>query len=172
MSGPPTVPPSAPLLTSPFDSPIGTFGLAADEDGTLVRVTLPGLGPLPDGRRSDAVLAPALDAFGRYFAGEPPVWAFRYRPAGSPFQRRVWAALEAIPYGETRSYGAVAGAVGCPGAARAVGAANRANPLPVVIPCHRVLAADGALTGYAGRRGLDIKRYLLDLESAARLPLG
>src|SRR5579875_345650 len=166
-------PPSALLLTSQFDSPIGLFGLAAEEDGTVVQVTLPGLGRVPDGRPSNAVLAPVLEALGRYFAGDPPVWAFRYRPAGSPFQQRVWAALETIPYGDTRSYGAVAGAVGCPGAARAVGAANRANPLPVVIPCHRVVAADGALTGYAGRRGLGIKRYLLDLESGTgRLPLG
>src|SRR5579875_1701158 len=118
MSALPSAPPSARLLSAKFDSPIGTFGLAAEEDGTLVQVTLPGLGPVPDGRLSGAVLAPVLEAFGRYFAGDPPGWAFGYRPAGSPFQQRVWAALETIPYGETRSYGAVAGAVGCPGAAR------------------------------------------------------
>ena len=87
-------------------------------------------------------------------------------PAGTPFQQRVWRALEAIPYGETRTYAQIAAAVGNPRAVRAVGGANHRNPLPVVIPCHRVIGADGSLTGYAG--GLERKTLLLGLERTRR----
>jgi O-6-methylguanine DNA methyltransferase len=89
---------------------------------------------------------------------------------GTPFQLRVWAALDDIPFGETISYGELARRVGAPGAARAVGLANGRNPVPIVVPCHRVIGANGTLTGYGG--GLDRKRWLLGLESGrAQLPL-
>ena len=104
-----------------------------------------------------------------YFAGERTAFELPLAPAGTPFQRNVWDALLAIPYGETRSYGELAAAVGKPGAARAVGRANHDNPIGVVIPCHRVIGAGGALTGYAG--GLDRKRYLLELEGALQRSL-
>ena len=83
-------------------------------------------------------------------------------PEGTDFQKKVWEALKAIPYGETRSYAQIAAAAGNPKACRAVGGANNKNPLPVIIPCHRVIGADGSLTGYGG--GLEIKRFLLNLE--------
>ena len=90
---------------------------------------------------------------------------------GSEFERRVWTALTEIPYGETRAYGEIATAIGAPGRARAVGAANGRNPIAIVVPCHRVIGADGSLTGYAG--GLERKRLLLDLEAPlSQLDLG
>ncbi len=104
-----------------------------------------------------------------YFAGERTAFELPLAPTGTPFQRDVWDALLAIPYGETRSYGELAAAVGKPGAARAVGRANHDNPIGVVIPCHRVIGAAGSLTGYAG--GIDRKRYLLELEGALQRSL-
>ena len=97
-----------------------------------------------------------------YFAGTRRRFDFPYRLHGTPFQEKVWAALRDIPYGETRSYKDIAEAIGHPKAFRAVGMANHVNPLPVFVPCHRVVGANGGLTGYAG--GLDIKRLLLELE--------
>jgi methylated-DNA-[protein]-cysteine S-methyltransferase len=155
----------AEVIVSSLDSPFGPLGLGAAEDGTLLTVGLPGLSPPLEGRHSDQVLAPVRDALERYLAGEAVVWDFPVSPVGSEFQQRVWAALATIPYARTCSYGEVAQMIGRPGAARAVGAANRSNPVPIVVPCHRVIGADGTLTGYAGRGGLDIKRYLLDLEA-------
>jgi len=100
-----------------------------------------------------------------YFAGRRTRFDVALAPAGSAFQRRVWDALCAIPYGATRSYGDIAAAAG--GTARAVGGACGANPIPILIPCHRVIAADGRLTGYSGRGGLETKRRLLELEAGA-----
>jgi len=100
-----------------------------------------------------------LDA---YFAGKRQSFTLALAPAGSAFQRRVWAALQAIPYGQTRSYQDIACAIGQPAACRAVGMANHRNPLPIVIPCHRVIGKNGRLTGFAG--GLTVKRSLLQLE--------
>jgi methylated-DNA-[protein]-cysteine S-methyltransferase len=98
-----------------------------------------------------------------YFAGERRDFDLPLAPQGTPFQRRVWSALLDIPYGETASYGEVARRLALlPGASRAVGLANGSNPISIIIPCHRVIGADGSLTGYGG--GLDRKRYLLDLE--------
>lgn len=99
-----------------------------------------------------------------YFAGTRSTFDFPYRLQGTPFQERVWAALCEIPYGETRSYKDIAQAIGHPKAYRAVGMANHANPICIVIPCHRVIGAGGALVGYGG--GLDMKRALLALEQA------
>jgi len=103
-----------------------------------------------------------------YFAGERQVFELPLQPRGTDFQRRVWQRLLKIPYGATTSYGALARDMGEPGASRAVGLANGSNPLPIVIPCHRVIGANGALTGFGG--GLPIKSALLDLERCAHQP--
>jgi O-6-methylguanine DNA methyltransferase len=106
------------------------------------------------------------DRVTRYFDGDVAALDdVRVAAAGTPFQRRVWAALRRIPVGETTTYGRLAAALGCPGSARAVGAANGANPVAIAVPCHRVVGADGTLTGYAG--GLERKRFLLRHEAGA-----
>lgn len=97
-----------------------------------------------------------------YFGGARKTFDFRYKLNGTPFQKKVWGELCKIPYGETRSYKDIAAAIGCPKAYRAVGAANRSNPIFIIIPCHRVIGANGALTGYGG--GLKMKQALLNLE--------
>lgn len=113
----------------------------------------------------------AVDQLDAYFAGERRSFSLPLAPRGTAFQREVWEALRAIPYGATSSYGALAAAIGRPRAVRAVGLANGRNPLPIVVPCHRVVGSDGSLTGYGG--GLEAKRMLLELETrATRLPLG
>jgi methylated-DNA-[protein]-cysteine S-methyltransferase len=116
-----------------------------------------------DGDRRDGRAHPVLAAAARqldeYFAGQREVFELPLAPRGTDFQRAVWAALRAIPHGETRSYEQVAKAIGRPTASRAVGAANGKNPIAIIVPCHRVIGADGSLTGYAG--GLPVKRWLL-----------
>ena len=112
---------------------------------------------------TDPVLAEAAGQLGAYFAGELREFDLALRPSGTPFQLTVWQALRRIPYGGTITYGELARRIGRPTAARAVGRANGQNPLPIVVPCHRVIGADGRLTGYAG--GLDIKTALLAVES-------
>jgi methylated-DNA-[protein]-cysteine S-methyltransferase len=114
------------------------------------------------GERSDAGVADVTRQLGEYFAGERTAFDLPLRPVGSGFELAVWDQLIRIPYGETRSYGHVAQAVGEPGGAQAVGAANGRNPLAIVVPCHRVIGADGSLVGFGG--GLARKRFLLDLE--------
>jgi methylated-DNA-[protein]-cysteine S-methyltransferase len=114
---------------------------------------------------TDPLLLAAADQLIAYFAGELRVFHIPLAPRGTPFQREVWAAVAAIPYGSTATYSEIAAAVGRPSACRAVGAANGRNPLPVIVPCHRVVGAAGGLTGYGG--GLDRKRSLLDLEALA-----
>jgi len=108
--------------------------------------------------------AGAASELSRYFAGELKEFTFAIEPAGTEFQLAVWAALRRIPYGQTTTYGNLARAIGRPAAVRAVGAANGANHLPIIVPCHRVIGADGSLTGFGG--GLDTKRDLLKLEGA------
>ena len=114
---------------------------------------------------ADPVLLDAADQLRAYFAGELREFELPLAPRGTAFQRQVWAAVSAVPYGSTATYSEIAAAVGRPDACRAVGAANGRNPLPVIVPCHRIIGAAGALTGYGG--GLDRKRSLLDLEAAA-----
>jgi len=97
-----------------------------------------------------------------YFARELQVFELPLDPSGTPFQRRVWRELLKIPYGETRTYGQLAGSIGAPAAVRAVGGANGANPIAIIVPCHRVIGASGKLVGYGG--GLPLKRHLLELE--------
>ena len=117
------------------------------------------------GRRSDCpVLREAAAQLEAYFRGELRAFTVPLRPSGTAFQQAVWAALREIPFGETRSYGQLAAAIGRPRAARAVGQANHRNPICIFIPCHRVIGADGALTGYA--EGPARKRFLLALEGA------
>ena len=146
-------------------TPLGDVTLS-EEDGAIVSLDW-GRGrdreETPLLRRAAAVLQDYFDGAadaGEGFAGLP------LAPRGTPFRRRVWEALRRIPPGETRSYLDVAREVGC-AAARAIGGANGANPIPILIPCHRVVAADGSLGGYSGAEGQATKRYLLDLERRA-----
>lgn len=112
----------------------------------------------------DTRLAGAREQLTAYFAGELRQFSLPLAAHGSPFQKQVWKALQQIPFGETRSYGALAASLGHTGAARAVGAANRTNPIGIVVPCHRVIGADGTLTGYAG--GIERKKFLLEHEAS------
>jgi O-6-methylguanine DNA methyltransferase len=112
----------------------------------------------------------ALRQLRAYFAGQLRRFELPLDLRGTDFQLRVWRELERIPYGETRSYLEIAEAIGAPRAVRAVGAANGANPIPIVVPCHRVIGASGKLVGYGG--GLPLKKRLLQLEGAVALPLG
>jgi methylated-DNA-[protein]-cysteine S-methyltransferase len=148
-------------------SPIGPLTVVAD-DGELVRLAMSppaALDPDELGERSDLAFGDVVRQLGEYFAGERTSFDLPLRPRGSDFELAVWHQLTLIPYGETRSYGHVAKAVGEPGGAQAVGAANGRNPLAVVVPCHRVIGADGTLVGFGG--GLPRKRFLLDLEQRA-----
>lgn len=113
--------------------------------------------------RDDARFADAAEQLAAYFDGRLRRFDLELAPNGTPFQLRVWEQLRAIPYGETRSYGQLAAALGSPGASRAVGLANGRNPLSIIVPCHRVIGANGSLTGFAG--GMERKRLLLDLEA-------
>ena len=119
------------------------------------------LGPRDDDRPE---FAAARWQLAEYFAGARTVFDLPLAPRGEPFRQRVWSLLRQIPYGETRSYGQLARELGDPALAQAVGSANGRNPLSVIVPCHRVVGADGSLTGYAG--GLERKRFLLELEGA------
>lgn len=155
-----------------IDSVVGTLTLVADE-GAIVGLYMDlqrhrpdddALGePDPRGREVEPFKA-AADQLDAYFAGELTRFDVPLAPRGSEFQQRVWAALQEIPYGRTESYGELAERIGSPGGARAVGLANGKNPIGIIIPCHRVVGADGSLTGYGG--GLDRKKQLLDLELA------
>ena len=148
-----------------LDSPVGKLLLAADDDG--LRYVGFELGRHPvwvgdDWLRDAAPLAPARDQLLAYFAGELMAFDLQLAPHGSAFQLGVWEQLRRIPYGATISYGELAQRIGDPAAARAVGAANGQNPLPIVVPCHRVIGADGSLTGFGG--GVATKRFLLEHE--------
>jgi methylated-DNA-[protein]-cysteine S-methyltransferase len=116
--------------------------------------------------RDDAALAGARSQLEEYFAGTRTAFDLPLAPAGTPFQQRVWDELQRVGYGETITYGELAARIGRPGCARAAGSANGANPVSIVIPCHRVIGANGSLTGYGG--GIEAKRYLLELERPAR----
>ena len=154
------------LVGRTIASPVGPLRLVASQSG-LVAVLWhddrPGrvpLGAVDDGRSDHLDLAQEqLDA---YFAGHRRSFDVPLDLRGTFFQRAVWAQLAAIPFGETRSYGAIAAAIGQPSASRAVGAANGRNPVSIIVPCHRVIGAAGSLTGFAG--GLEAKQYLLALE--------
>ncbi len=155
-----------------LDTPLGPLTLASD-GGALTACTFDParLGAPVDGAATEAegvdgVLAEAMRQLEAYFGGGRVGFTVPVSLRGTPFQQRVWAALHAVPHGETVSYGALAARLGRPGGAQAVGAANGQNPVAIVVPCHRVVGADGALVGYAG--GLERKRALLALESGQR----
>jgi methylated-DNA-[protein]-cysteine S-methyltransferase len=138
-----------------FTTPIGNLRLT-EEKGAVTGLCF--TEETPRGEESEAVRQ--LKA---YFSGARRTFDLPLETGGTPFQKRIWAALRAIPFGETRTYGQIARAIGSPGAARAVGMACNRNPVLILIPCHRVVGANGALTGFAG--GLDKKEYLLKLEA-------
>ncbi|MHA6767821.1 methylated-DNA--[protein]-cysteine S-methyltransferase [Sphingobium ummariense] len=150
-----------------FASPVGELGLVASDTG-LVAVLWEDDDPkrvrLAEraARHDHPVLEETARQLDGYFAGERRAFDLPLDFRGTDFQRAVWGALLAIPFGETRSYAQVARAIGRPTASRAVGAANGRNPISIIAPCHRVVGANGALTGFAG--GLEAKRYLLDME--------
>jgi methylated-DNA-[protein]-cysteine S-methyltransferase len=159
------------VLYTSFDSPIGELlavgdgrvlhGLYMQEGRTAIDVGA-------EWRSADEPFDEVRAQLAEYFAGRRTTFDLPLAMAGSPFQQRVWRALQEIPYGETTSYGEIARLVGVPSAPRAVGVANGQNPVAVIVPCHRVIGADGSLTGYGG--GLERKRMLLELE-AGILPL-
>lgn len=153
------------------DSPVGPLRLTSDGEhltGVWFEEHRHGprdVGPATEPAQAPAVLLTAARQLEEYFAGERTVFDLPVSTRGTPFQERVWAALRTIPYGRTWSYGQLAEALGSPGAARAVGLANGRNPVSIVVPCHRVVGADGSITGYGG--GVGRKQQLLDLEAGA-----
>ena len=148
-----------------LDSPIGPLTLMVNADGALTQILFAHQTPPADVTWDADRCAAAATQLREYFAGERTDFDLPLAPVGSDFQRSVWDALRRIGHGEVVDYGGLGRRIGRPGAARAVGRANATNPIPIVIPCHRVIGANGTLTGYAG--GLDAKRLLLDLESRA-----
>lgn len=156
------------LYFKEFESPVGRLKLVADEDALVAilweddsedRVRLPAMKRSADHK----VLCKAEKQLEEYFAGRRTTFELPLKPLGTEFQKKVWSALKNIPFGETRNYGQLAREIGSAKASRAVGAANGKNPLSIVVPCHRVIGANGKLTGFAG--GLKAKKILLDLES-------
>ena len=161
----------SPGVYTDLASPIGRLRLVGNGRAlTAVRFVGGARGRPPDLVEDPAPFREAVRQLEAYFAGRLRRFDLALEPGGTPFQATVWAALRAIPYGETTSYRELAARVGRPRAVRAVGAANGRNPLPIVIPCHRVVGSDGSLTGFAG--GLGAKRALLELEGALREPVG
>ncbi len=159
------------MIYTTFDSPIGEL-LAVGDGRALSRLSMQSA-PRPRAidprwRRRDERFAALREQLEQYFDGVRRTFELDLALAGNPFELKVWDALLEIPYGETVSYGQIATGLGGPAAARAVGLANARNPVAVIVPCHRVIGADGALTGYGG--GLERKRFLLELEAGV-LPL-
>lgn len=152
-----------------LESPAGLVWAGVDESGSVVRVEFTG-GPeiVPDDMtrhtlvHDEGRLTAVAAQLREYFAGKRRSFDLPLAPAGTAFQQRVWDELKRIPFGETRTYGQIAAAIGSPRACRAVGGANGANPIPVIVPCHRVIGSDGSLTGFGS--GLPVKRFLLQLE--------
>jgi methylated-DNA-[protein]-cysteine S-methyltransferase len=153
------------ILYTTWKSPLGELTLVGDEQ-RLRALHLPGHSPRRDGwKRAAERFNDPVEQLEEYFAGSRKRFDLDLDPRGAAFDRAVWDLLADIPYGETRSYGQLARALGRPDRARAVGGANARNPLPIFLPCHRVIGSDGSLTGYGG--GLDLKRALLALEQGA-----
>jgi methylated-DNA-[protein]-cysteine S-methyltransferase len=150
-----------------YDSPVGTLTLVASDTGMKAVWWPDDARALPLGERDDAhpVLRQAVAELDEYFAGTRKSFTVALDPAGTPFQLSVWEVLRAIPYGSTITYGEQARRLGDPAKARAVGAADGRNPLSIIVPCHRVVGASGALTGFAG--GMAAKQWLLDFERAS-----
>ena len=146
-----------------IESPIGRL-TAVEENGGLILLHLPNETRLPayESGMDSPLLRETERQLTEYFTGKRHVFSLPLRPSGTEFRKRVWEALCRIPYGETRSYRDIAILIGSPNACRAVGGANHVNPLPILIPCHRVVGASGGMVGYGG--GLDVKEFLLGLE--------
>jgi methylated-DNA-[protein]-cysteine S-methyltransferase len=152
-------------------SPLGPLVIQLDAADRLTRIAFGETANLAaDIETDDHRCAAARRQLEEYFAGHRRCFDLECAPSGTDFQRRAWLALARIPYGATISYASQAAWLGAPGAARAVGAANGRNPVPIVVPCHRVVGSNGRLTGYAG--GLAGKRWLLDHERRHAVPLG
>jgi methylated-DNA-[protein]-cysteine S-methyltransferase len=156
-----------------FSTPVGEFSVAVDSTGAVLATAFGGAARLRQRFTSDELVRdPARIAKVRrevegYFAHRRQHFTITLAPRGTVFQQRVWAALQRIPFGETRAYGELAAELGQPGAARAVGRANATNPVCLLVPCHRVIGADGSLTGFAF--GEDIKRRLLEHEGVSMI---
>ena len=149
-----------------IESPFQTFAAWVDDEGRLLRFNLRATGAAkvdPAAENNSRKLAPVQKQVNEYAAGKRRDFEFELAAEGPEFDRKVWKALLGIPFGTTTSYGAIARKIGHPNAARAVGAANGANPIALIVPCHRVIGADGSLTGYGG--GLPLKRKLLEHEA-------
>lgn len=152
-----------PVFYTTHPSPLGSLLLLSDGEA-LTRLAFDAE-PAPAWQRDDAWFADARVQLDAYFVGDRTAFDLPLRPEGTPFQQRVWAEVQMIPYGRTTTYGDLAERLGDPKTVRAVGLANGRNPIAILIPCHRVVGADGALTGYAG--GLGRKRALLALEQGS-----
>lgn len=148
-----------------YDTPVGKLCIG-EEDDSITRVTWSKVPQEYIQEETELILNCKIQ-LEEYFAGNRKQFDLPLAPKGTDFQKRVWKALTDIPYGETRTYGEIAAAVGSPKAARAVGMANNKNPIGIIIPCHRVVGADGKLVGYAG--GMEKKEWLLNLEQEKRL---
>ena len=145
-----------------IDSPIGPL-LAARDGEAIIQIHFTPADPEDAWTRKDDAFDDLRRALDDYFAGRTQKFDLPLEPRGTEFQKSVWRALVDIPYGQTTTYRAIAHLLGKPEAVRAVGAANGANPLPIVVPCHRVIGSNGSLTGFGG--GLPVKRWLLDHEA-------
>jgi methylated-DNA-[protein]-cysteine S-methyltransferase len=155
------------LVYDVVPAPIGRLIVASDGDaiaGVWMENASPSDASWSERRGSDSLLADARDQLARYFAGTLRTFTLPLAPNGTDFQRRVWRELETIPFGVTISYAELARRIGSTAAVRAVGAANGRNPIPIIVPCHRVIGSDGSLTGFGG--GLDRKKWLLQHEAA------
>ena len=154
------------IFYTTLDSPVGALFLTSNGEAItelFMEKHKGGPKPIGDWRRDDALFREAADQLRAYFAGELTEFDLRLATGGAPFQQRVWAELQKIPYGSTISYGELARRVGNPKASRAVGAANGSNPISIIIPCHRVIGSNGKLTGYGG--GIERKKFLLEFEA-------
>jgi methylated-DNA-[protein]-cysteine S-methyltransferase len=167
----PAAPIAAATLTGPddilrMDSPIGRIEVTADE-GAITSLSIERQGHLPweeVPERTSDVLEAARVQLDEYFRGERAEFDLPLRLVGTPFQRQVWQLLGEVPFGDVLSYGEIGRSTGRPTAGRAVGGAVGANPVPIIVPCHRVLASDGRITGYSGGNGIPTKVWLLDHE--------
>jgi methylated-DNA-[protein]-cysteine S-methyltransferase len=161
------------VYRSTLETPVGALQLAVNSEGVLVEILLPNRKPAAG---ASTAVSPAAERgmhaaraqLSEYFEGKRRVFDLPLQAEGSPFERQVWSKLLEVPYGVTTSYGAIAAALGLENGARAIGYANGANPIPIVIPCHRVIGSNGDLTGYGG--GLPLKRALLEFEGAIQPP--
>jgi len=155
-----------PLFYSYFDSPVGALLMAGDGE-TLHYLSFPGghkaFGPQAGWTRDDTRFGPVKRQLSAYFSGSLREFDLQLTLHGTDFQKKVWTLLLDIPFGETRSYGELAKTLGSLGASRAVGLANGSNPIPIIVPCHRVIGSTGKLTGFGG--GLKTKQFLLELEN-------